>query len=245
LLNALNFSFSLEKDNNTVINSEEKSLPDKDLLWYLASMAAADPTAVMSVYSKVISSQYAPVIGQEEAIRTATSFLLDPKIFKLFADAYNENILEKAKDDENYRKEQAPYLIINAFRSIFIEGLPGAGKSTAVLKTITDIIHEIDPNKLKKVIVVSNSKENSDRLAEGLKFAETSEVQTFGIEEFKSKIMNGYKTFDVDSTGAIKIEKSDVKQNTEKHAFEYNNFSLNSDGLDGTFLIIDEATSLS
>jgi len=26
-------------------------------------MAAADPTAVMSVYSKVISSQYAPVIG--------------------------------------------------------------------------------------------------------------------------------------------------------------------------------------
>jgi hypothetical protein len=57
--------------------------------------------------------------------------------------------------------------------------------------------------------------------------------------------MNGYKTFDVDSTGAIKIEKSDVKQNTEKHAFEYNNFSLNSDGLDGTFLIIDEATSLS
>ena len=51
--------------------------------------------------------------------------------------------------------------------------------------TITDIIHEINPNILKKVIVVSNSKDNSIRLADGLKFAENSEVQTFGIEEFK------------------------------------------------------------
>ena len=50
----------------------------------MASMAAADPTSIMSTYSKVISSQYAPVIGQEEAIRTATSFLINPKVFKLF-----------------------------------------------------------------------------------------------------------------------------------------------------------------
>ena len=245
LIKTLNFSFSYEKDNNTVINSEEKSMPDKDLLWYMASMAAADPTSIMSIYSKVISSQYAPVIGQEEAIRTAVSFLIDPKVFKLFADAYNENILEKASQDEDFRKNEAPYLLINAFRSIFIEGLPGAGKSTAVLKTITDIIHEIDPDKLKKVIVVSNSKENSERLAEGLKFAESSEVKTFGIEEFKSKILNGYKTFDTDSTGAIKISQSDVKRNQDKHSFEYANFSLNTNSLDGTFLIIDEATSLS
>jgi len=38
-------------------------MPDKDLLWYMASMAAVDPNSIMSVYSKVISSQYAPVIG--------------------------------------------------------------------------------------------------------------------------------------------------------------------------------------
>ena len=238
LLKALNFSFDYTKDPNTTITSEEKSLPDKDLLWYLASMAAVDPTAIMYKYSKVISSEYAPVIGQEEAIRTASSFLVNPKVFELFTEAYNKNILESNISNKGY-------LLVNAFRSIFIEGLPGAGKSTAVLKTITDIVHEVNPNILKKVVVVSNSKENSKRLADGLKFAETSEVQTYGIEEFKSKVMNGYKTFDSNSDGTLKIERKDVKYNQDKKAWEYADFSLNSDAFDGTFLIIDEATSLS
>jgi hypothetical protein len=57
--------------------------------------------------------------------------------------------------------------------------------------------------------------------------------------------MTGYKSFDTNSDGTLKIEKKDVKFNHDRKAWEYANFSLNADGIDGTFLIIDEATSLS
>jgi hypothetical protein len=48
---------------STILNSEEKSYPHKDLLWSLASAAAVNPDAVMYEYQEVITSQYAPIIG--------------------------------------------------------------------------------------------------------------------------------------------------------------------------------------
>ena len=245
LIKALNFDFNYTNSYNTVINSEEKSLPDKDLLWYFASKAAVNPDLVMKTYSEVISSQFAPVIGQEEAIITATSFLANPKIFKLFAEAYNENIKEKARLDPTNFGKKAAYLFINAYRSIFIEGLPGAGKSTAVLKTITDIIDKVNPNILKKVVLVSNSKENAKTLSNNLAFGSSTEVKVFGIEDFKQKVINNYKVFDVDQEGVLRVKQSDLKSNAEGTAWEYANMTPNSDIFDDTLLIIDEATSLS
>jgi len=106
------------------------------------------------------------VIGQEEAIRTAISFLANPKVFMLFADAYNQNIkdyiVEQSKQGKQVKGLGEVY--INAFRSIFMEGSPGTGKSTATLKTIFDILKKYHPDVLKKVVIVSNSKENAKRL---------------------------------------------------------------------------------
>jgi hypothetical protein len=131
-------------------------------------MAAADPEQIMYEYSDVISAEYAPVIGQEEAIRLSLSYLIDPKVFKLFTDAHNANILEKAENDPEFLRNKAPFLYVNAYRSIFIEGVPGSGKSSAVLKTLTDILHKFHTDILKKVVVVSNSKQNSERLVKDL-----------------------------------------------------------------------------
>lgn len=238
LLKDLKITYDPIKDTNTPINLEEKSFPDKDLLWYLASMAAADPEAVLNEYSEVISAQYAPIIGQEEAIRTTLSFLIDPKVFDLFADAYNQNILES-----NYDKKE--FVFINAKRSIFIEGVPGSGKSSATLKTLTDILDKFHPNLLKNVVIVSNSKENSKRLVETLGM-DSGKIQHFGIEEFRGKIMNNYRPLDTEEDGSLKVKKGkEVEYNKEKNTNVYKEFTLNSEALDASLVIIDEATSLS
>ena len=238
LLKDLNVLYSATKEVNTTVNIEEKSLPDKDFLWYLASMAAADPEAILNDYSDVISGQFAPVIGQEEAIRTALSFLSDPKVFNLFADAFNLNL----KNSENPDRK---YLAINAFRNIFIEGVPGSGKSSATLKTLTDVLSVRKPELLKNLVIVSNSKENAKTLVKNLGL-DPSKIQHFGIDEFRGKIMNNYKPLETDSEGSLKVkENEDVEWDDQALMYKYKNFSLNPNGLDASMLIIDEATSLS
>lgn len=247
LIKDLKIEYKPRQDVNTEINLEEKSIPDKDLLWYLASMAAADPRAVLNEYSEVISGQYAPVIGQEEAIRTTLSFLIDPKVFNLFADAYNENLNEERKKHTGDEKVQRSFahLYINAYRSIFIEGIPGSGKSSATLKTLTDILDKFHPNLLKNIVIVSNSKENSRTLAETLGF-DGDKVKHFGIEEFRGKILNNYKTIDSDETGSLKINRdTDIDWDSNRAGYRYRNFTINPEGLEASIIIIDEATSLS
>jgi len=63
-------------------------------------------------------------------------------MFETFEKAYNENI------EKNSRKEEKPYLGLNTFRSIFIEGLPGSGKSTATFVTLLKMLDKNHPSLL-------------------------------------------------------------------------------------------------
>jgi hypothetical protein len=56
----------------------------------LASLAANNPTAIYNEYKNSITGKYAPIIAQEEAIRRAYSYILNPKVFETFGEAYNE-----------------------------------------------------------------------------------------------------------------------------------------------------------
>jgi len=176
-------------------------------------MSAVDPDILMNEYQSAIktdNTNFAPVIGQEEAIKKALSFLVNPKEFKRFADAWNELVMERYKSEKEeaeakYGKDsktaenlkniaslKAANTLVNAYRAIFIEGLPGSGKSSAVLNTIRDILGKHHPEVLKNVVIVSNSKENAKTLTENLGF-EADKTQHFGIEEFRNKVMNNYE----------------------------------------------------
>jgi len=65
-------------------------------------MSAANPDILMNEYQSVIktdNTNFAPVIGQEEAIKKAVSFLVNPKEFKRFADAWNELVMERYEEE--------------------------------------------------------------------------------------------------------------------------------------------------
>jgi len=151
-------------------------------------MSAADPDILMNEYQSVINANFAPVIGQEEAIKKVLAYFVNPKEFNRFADAWNELVMERYKSEKeeaetkygknsktaenlkNIASSKAANTLVNVRRAIFVEGLPGSGKSSAVLNTIRDILGKHHPEKLKNVVIVSNSKENAKTLTENLGF---------------------------------------------------------------------------
>jgi hypothetical protein len=62
-------------------------------------MSAADPDILMNEYQSVINANFAPVIGQEEAIKKVLAYFVNPKEFNRFADAWNELVMERYKSE--------------------------------------------------------------------------------------------------------------------------------------------------
>ena len=229
-------------ESDWILNENEKGIPESDFVWYIASLAAANPESVLHEYKNSFSLNFAPIAGQEEAIRTAYAFILNPKIFENFAKAYNENL--PVDTDGNVE----PYLNINTFRSIFIEGLPGSGKSTATFTMLLRMLDQYHPDILKKLVLVSNSHENSQLLLNNLRKStglKLEGVQIFSKDEYFKKISDNYPDWEYDEFGNLKITRDDITYDEETGHVKYSKINPNPDGLDASLVIIDEATSLS
>ena len=241
-----NIQPSLE-ESDWILSENEKGIPESDFVWYIASLAAVNPESVLHEYKNSFSENFAPIAGQEEAIRTAYSFILNPKIFENFAKAYNEN-LEEIYTGDNW-SYKGTYLNINTIRSIFIEGLPGSGKSTATFTILLRMLDQYHPDVLKKLVLVSNSHENSQLLLDNLRKStglKLEGVQIFSKNEYFKRISNNYPDVDqqFDKDGNMIITKDDITTDENEHAI-YSKITPNPDGLDASLVIIDEATSLS
>ena len=233
---------SSRSESDWILNENEKGIPESDFIWYIASLAAADPESVLHEYKNSFSINFAPIAGQEEAIRTAYAYILNPKIFENFAKAYNENL----PIDGNGNVE--PYLNINTFRSIFIEGLPGSGKSTATFTVLLRMLDQYHPDILKKLVLVSNSHDNSQLLLDNLRKStglKLEGVQIFSKDEYFKRISDNYPDWEYDEFGNLKITRDDITYDEETGHVKYSKINPNPDGLDASLVIIDEATSLS
>jgi hypothetical protein len=74
-----------EEEKTSTINVDMKKEDNADFIWHIASLIAADPEAVYKEYVEATDDpRYTPVIGQEEAIRRAYSYLINPSVFEEF-----------------------------------------------------------------------------------------------------------------------------------------------------------------
>lgn len=233
---------SSRSESDWILNENEKGIPESDFVWYIASLAAANPESVLHEYKNSFSLNFAPIAGQEEAIRTTYTFILNPKVFESFAKAYNENLPIDSEGNVE------PYLNINTFRSIFIEGLPGSGKSTATFTMLLRMLDQYHPDILKKLVLVSNSHENSQLLLDNLRKStglKLEGVQIFSKDEYFKHISDNYPDWEYDEFGNLKITRDDITYDEETGHVKYSKINPNPDGLDASLVIIDEATSLS
>lgn len=99
--------------------------------------------------------------------------------------------------------------LVPSFTNIlFIEGIPGSGKSTGVFKTIIKMLNELNPSiddstKLldKPIFVAHSTQENAEHLSSTLGFRDGTQVKAFGKEELLQMMSAEYKNKENPDTG--------------------------------------------
>ncbi len=108
-------------------------------------------------------------------------------------------------------------LVPSFFNILFIEGIPGSGKSTGVDKTIVKLLNYLDPaladgSKLFEhpVVVAHSTQSNAEEFATSLNFKDGVKVTAYGKEELLSWISADYKNRENPETGIYEYTTEDV-----------------------------------
>lgn len=208
--------------NESLLTNESETIDDGSYLWLLASKAAMRSSDFYKEYRKIITDDIAPIPTQELGIQTAIAAIYNGDVFKAFGKAMKQSIYDdwKSKTPEDrtkfletkglqgYLPEKDQDLtevlssdLVPSFTNVlFIEGIPGSGKSTGVFKSIVKILNSLNPSiddstKLldRPVIVAHSNKKNADDLASSLKFKDGTSVKSFGKEDLLKWMSSDYQ----------------------------------------------------
>lgn len=178
-----------DEEKTSTINVDMKKEDNADFIWYVASLIAADPEAVYKEYIEATNDpRYTPIIGQEEAIRRAYSYLINPKTFEEFQGYMNQIVEEQVIKEGGIKGFDVANYILSS-RHFLIEGDPGSGKTTATYNTLIRMLANNHPELLEDVWIVSNSEENAVNTARDLGL---EHVTTLSKKQYFEKINDGY-----------------------------------------------------
>ena len=191
----LNPSFTgIYQLDTDILNLNSTTISESAFVWYLATLAAINPTNYMAKYAQMLKDPnnkelILPVAGQEMATMIGFATISNGKVFDTFARAYNKSLQEYADSlDEDEFKKQFSYfdvngqpdlkqtigsdshVSINFKRTVLIEGIAGSGKSSGVAKSIVRMlaINGETQKLLKDVWVVHTSAKNAENFAKAL-----------------------------------------------------------------------------
>ena len=231
----LNFDLTKKSTINVDMTKEDNA----DFIWYVASLAAVDPEAIYKEYVDATDDpRYTTVIGQEEAVRRAYAYLVNPHKFEEFQGYVNQIIEEEVSkkgiingfDVENY---------ILSSRHFLIEGDPGSGKTTATYNTIVRMLANNHPELLEDIWIVSNSEENAYKTAKDLGLTKNATV--LSKKQYFDKISENYQQNFKD--GKLQIYSDEVVKDS-KGFYHYKNEKL-KDVKAPKFILFDEISTFS
>lgn len=227
---------SIVSFNDDIITTESTNINDLNFFWYLASIAAINPSDFYYNYKDKITDKIAPIITQEYVTFTNYAFSQNGAMFETF-----QNILintlktQKAEAvDELYDPEYIDSGIFPRFLAVLSEGIAGAGKSTATLNNTSAILGESHP-LLKNVHVYHSSKENAKQIAENAnikatKFGTKEDILRFCSSDYLSMVST-------DSNGNQVINGAIVK---DENGINKLKFTVNKHTDPPSLFIIDE-----
>ena len=125
---------------------------------------------------------------------------------------------EEGREDDLYCSDLVP----NFTNILFIEGIPGSGKTNAVLKTLTKLLNNLNPelgdgSKLldKPIVIAHSNTENAQHLGETLGFRDGTKVNPYSKEELLSWMSADYKNRENPATGVFEYYSDDVVLNNQ------------------------------
>ena len=172
VFNLRNFKFGFVSKNT--INRETTSLDARSFYFYLASVAALNPNDFYHLYKDKLDEHVGPFSLQEMQLFIATAKIVNKDVVNKFIKHYNyviehmtqeelqdPQIVGESSIDLKYIKDSTLYLQYDL--PTFIEGVAGAGKTTAILNMLFKILGKDHP-LFRKVIVASSSIENAKKI---------------------------------------------------------------------------------
>ena len=242
-----NFKF-IDADEE-ILTDQSKTISDVSFFWYLSALTATNPNNYNFKYKEILNGKFAPLITQELAAYIGYSQLTNKEIFDLFVNIKNQ-IIENSKAERTeyynntFPKDSGVYVRFGDI--VLIEGVPGAGKTTATLYIMIQMLGEDHP-LLKDVLFISpnklalnedgTSKAKVSTVNAGLKI---SDDRILTREEFlQQAFVNYLDRFNVNGENISVKNPEDLK--LVDGIYKLQNVEFNTSFKAPTLMIIDEA----
>lgn len=232
-----------------LLTEATESLDKNSFIWWLASRAAVKSSDFYGAYKDSLNEHIAPIPSQELATYLGVAAIANMNTLNTFIDAYRNTVVkdfnsiadekERAKllnsfdgSGDIYAKDLLNYFsghnVLPQYKNmVFIEGIPGSGKSKGVFSNIINIVKNIDPNILNDAWYVHATQKAADEAnaatgLNGTAFERTKFLQEISSEWKDTKDNIKTETYkdsggkDISVTGRFLYEDS----------FEFNNGQL-------------------
>lgn len=228
--------FNIFNSTEEILNEDSSNLNDNSIIWYLASRAALKSSDFYSAYKEIIDTdtkrKIAPIPTQELAVYNNYAMAVAGDTFMQIFNAYRQSLKEDWKNMTIEQRKQALSQIISnndtinlfsqedftnyvlniipapRYQNIALtEGIPGAGKSSAVFTQTVKLLQKYHPDLLKNAIVVHGGSDNS---AFSLKESIGIEnAVTYGRTDFMKSIAPQWSELSKNEDGTLQVSKND------------------------------------
>ena len=252
--------------NDNEVKVDATSPSDRTFFWWLVSNIAVKSSDFYANYKNILVGDFAPIPGQEEAVKMAYSFLTNRGIFKQFAKIYNEVVKDNIKElkDSDYTNINSNLMInlakdsgddndvtLQIVNTILLEGIPGSGKSTGFYITLLRLLNKYHSNELSKgkIWLVHINKEKAEKLAKEIANVtglSEDQFECMGKDDYLKKINEKYTPQLLKEDGTLKTDVSSLKRDDNTQLYHYKEESINTSINPAPSLVImDEVTRFS
>lgn len=172
--------------SNVLLTEDTKFIDDNSFIWWVAARASLKSSDFLGAYRKALekNNKIAPIPSQDLSTYLGVAAVVNSNMLNSFVDAYRKSVVElfNSKPEEErikllnlfetgndayaskLLKYFSDYNVVPKYKNmIFIEGIPGSGKSEGVFGTIVAILKEIDPSILDNAMYVHVTEESAEK----------------------------------------------------------------------------------
>ena len=228
------------------LNEHSNEIDYRSFFSITAAIVSTNPHDFFHKYKDIITDDIAPIPLQEYSTYIAYSFFQNKEPFSSIRDIFI-NIL-KTQTGKPGLNRRIPGFFSSKFidSGIFprwlvpmIEGVAGAGKSTAIIGNVVKLLGKDSP-LLKKLIIVSSSEENAKKLAKDVGIPE-ERCEFHTIKSLLPKVSPDYiSKVTTDNDGIQHIDPSNIED--DENGIARVKYSVTTESDPPSMVLIDEVS---
>lgn len=227
------------------LNEHSNEIDYRSFFSITAAIVSTNPHDFFHKYKDIITDDIAPIPLQEYSTYIAYSFFQNKEPFSNIRDIFI-NVLKTQTGKPGLNKKIPGFFTKFIDSGIFprwlvpmIEGVAGAGKSTAIIGNVVKLLGKDSP-LLKKLIIVSSSEENAKKLAKDAGIPE-ERCEFHTIKSLLPKVSPDYiSKVTTDNNGIQHIDPSNIYE--DEDGINRVKYSVTTESDSPSMVLIDEVS---